>query len=103
VIIERTNTVDEGNLKSVARVLESFAARNQLTPREREMAGLLLVYGYSNKELAEHCDISVKTVKNHLDNMMRKLEIHSTRKLYSLLLQSFYEEEEAVLLSIKER
>lgn len=92
MIIERMSTDYDENLQFVKKVLDRFADRNQLTPRESEMAGLLLVYGYSNKELAEHCAISVKTVKNHLDNMMRKLEIHSTRRLYSLLLQSFYEE-----------
>lgn len=88
---------DVSNVDFVNRALEVFAERNQLTPREKEMVGLLLMYGYSNKELAEHCDISVKTVKNHLDNMMRKLEIHSTRRLYSLILQFFYEEETRLL------
>jgi len=70
----------------------SFAEQNQLTRRESEIAILLVLHGYSNQELADHCTISVKTVKNHLDNIMRKLGINSTRKLYSMLLQTFCHE-----------
>ncbi|WP_028547975.1 response regulator transcription factor [Paenibacillus sp. UNC451MF] len=76
-------------LEYVRQSMLSFAERNHLTRRESEIAILLVLYGYSNQELADHCTISVKTVKNHLDNIMKKLGIHSTRKLYSLLLQAF--------------
>ncbi|MFE5318978.1 helix-turn-helix transcriptional regulator [Paenibacillus sp. NPDC056579] len=79
----------------------SFAEQNQLTRRESEIAILLMLYGYSNQELADHCTISVKTVKNHLDNIMKKLGIHSTRKLYSMLLQTFCQECSLPLTDVK--
>ncbi|MCS7462200.1 helix-turn-helix transcriptional regulator [Paenibacillus doosanensis] len=88
-MLERASLKYEVNyLEYVRKTMNIFAERNRLTRREAEIAALLLLYGYSNQELADHCTISVKTVKNHLDNMMKKLGIHSTRKLYSMLLQT---------------
>ncbi|GAA4861976.1 hypothetical protein GCM10023310_46710 [Paenibacillus vulneris] len=89
-MLEIVSTKYEGKyLDYVRQTMLSFAERNHLTRRESEIAVLLMIYGYSNQELADHCSISVKTVKNHLDNIMKKLGIHSTRKLYSMLLQAF--------------
>ena len=47
----------------------------------------LATYGYTNKEIAENCCISEKTVKIHLANIMSKIGIGSMRKLLALLLQ----------------
>lgn len=45
-----------------------------LTEREKEILSLL-VQGYSNRGLAEALFISEKTVKNHISNIFRKLEV----------------------------
>lgn len=47
---------------------------NMLTDREKD----ILTYagqGYSNKEIAEHCFISLATVKSHFRNILKKLEV----------------------------
>src|SRR5207302_5088481 len=48
-----------------------------LTPRELEIVAAV-VAGYSNKEIAEHFQISEDTVKHHLSNIFDKLGV-STR------------------------
>ncbi len=46
-----------------------------LTPREREIAGLLEA-GLSNKDIAVRLGIEVATVKNHVHNLLDKLQVH---------------------------
>jgi len=46
-----------------------------LTPREREIAGLLEA-GLSNKDIARRLGIEVATVKNHVHNLLEKLQVH---------------------------
>ena len=50
----------------------------ELTEREREILGLL-GEGYSNRDIAEELVITVGTVKNHVHNILDKLDVH-TRK-----------------------
>lgn len=50
----------------------------ELTEREREILGLL-AEGYTNREIAEELVITVGTVKNHVHNILDKLDVH-TRK-----------------------
>ena len=45
-----------------------------LTKREREVF-LLLVENKSTKEIAEELEISEKTVRNHISNVMQKLGV----------------------------
>ena len=45
-----------------------------LTNREREVF-LLLVENKSTKEIAEELEISEKTVRNHISNVMQKLGV----------------------------
>jgi two-component system nitrate/nitrite response regulator NarL len=47
-----------------------------LTAREREIAPLL-ERGLSNKEIASHLHIEVATVKNHVHNLLEKLQVGS--------------------------
>lgn len=47
-----------------------------VSKREEEVLKLI-GRGYSNKEIASHLDISVKTVEAHRANAMRKLDLHS--------------------------
>lgn len=50
----------------------------ELTEREREILALL-GEGYSNRDIAEALVITVGTVKNHVHNILDKLDVH-TRK-----------------------
>ena len=45
-----------------------------LTPREREVA-TLIDRGLSNKEIAQRLSISTATVKNHVHNLLEKLQV----------------------------
>lgn len=67
------------------RIVQRFAAlaadrlamplRAMLTVRERQIVALL-ERELSNKEIAQELSIEVATVKNHLHNVMRKLNVH---------------------------
>ncbi len=57
---------------------------NQLSPREREIAGLAAA-GHTNRDIAASLYLSDRTVKYHLANAMRKLEVRSRRQLRDAL------------------
>ncbi len=46
----------------------------ELTEREREIL-TLIAQGWSNREIAEHLVVSLKTVRNHVSNIFSKLEV----------------------------
>jgi two-component system, NarL family, nitrate/nitrite response regulator NarL len=48
---------------------------DHLTAREREIL-LLIDQGLSNKEIARRLSIEVRTVKNHVHNILEKLQVH---------------------------
>lgn len=50
------------------------AAIDELTPREREVLGLL-ADGRSNADIADELTISIKTVKTHVSSILRKLDV----------------------------
>jgi len=50
------------------------ALNNGLTEREKEVLGLV-GEGLSNKEIAKKLFLSEKTVKNHLNNIFKKIEV----------------------------
>lgn len=47
---------------------------NILTPREKEIFSLL-IDNYNTKEIAKKLNISEKTVRNHISNVMQKLDV----------------------------
>jgi DNA-binding NarL/FixJ family response regulator len=51
-------------------------ARAELTEREREVLGLM-AEGKENPQIAEDLFISVQTVKNHVSNILAKLEVEN--------------------------
>lgn len=73
-------------MQRLGPALVRLTSRHQLTSRESEMVALIALYGLSNREIAERCAISEKTVKNHIANIMHKLGIQSMRKVQSILL-----------------
>jgi len=52
----------------------SSAAFPQLTHRERDVLGLIAL-GRSNAEIADHYVLSLKTVRNHVSNILTKLAV----------------------------
>ena len=64
-------------LESAIEAVEGrFDAIESLTPREREVLGLL-AQGYTNKEIAENLVISTNTVKRHLKSIFEKLGVNT--------------------------
>ncbi len=60
------------------RVAEAAAPRSsgleRLTPRETEIVDLI-EQGLSNKQIARRLSIELATVKNHVHNILEKLEV----------------------------
>ncbi|MGH8931650.1 MAG: LuxR C-terminal-related transcriptional regulator [Egibacteraceae bacterium] len=68
---------------TLLRRVATLAAQGQpdpnharLTPREREVLALI-EKGWSNKDIARHLSIEVRTVKNHVHNIFDKLRVRS--------------------------
>lgn len=57
---------------AIARKVEARKQQEELTPRELEVLQLL-GQGTSNKELVDHFNISMSTVKHHITNIREKL------------------------------
>nr|BFE37196.1 LuxR family transcriptional regulator [Actinomadura rugatobispora] len=57
---------------------------NELSPREREVAGLA-ASGHTNRDIAATLCLSDRTVKFHLANAMRKLQVGNRRQLRDVL------------------
>lgn len=74
-------------LEKTRRGLTAEEARETiglLTPRERQIAKLLL-QGVPNHGIAERLNLSVRTVENHRTSLYRKLRVNSLEELKSLL------------------
>ncbi len=56
----------------------------QLTRREQQLARLVCD-GRSNQEIADESNLSLETVKKHLHNVFRKLEVNSRSRLMALM------------------
>lgn len=56
----------------------------ELTSREEEVLALINK-GYTNQEIAEHLVIECGTVKNHVHNILKKLEVNSRQEAASIL------------------
>lgn len=56
------------------------AETEQVSIREREILQLL-AEGYSNREIADQLNLSLKTIETHRFNIMRKLGLHSIADL----------------------
>jgi DNA-binding NarL/FixJ family response regulator len=65
--------IPELNSKRISKN-EDDSKISDLTKRELEVLKLLSV-GMYNKEIAEKLEISERTVKNHVSNIFKKLEV----------------------------
>jgi DNA-binding NarL/FixJ family response regulator len=65
------------------------AARSNLTPREAEVLRLLAM-GLGQDEIAARLVISRKTVGTHIENVLRKLGVHSRAQAIALAFRDGY-------------
>jgi DNA-binding NarL/FixJ family response regulator len=72
----RTQTKDDGG----------FPDAGALTPRERELIGLI-ASGQTNRQIADRLCISEHTVKNHIKNMLEKLGLDNRVQLTAYALR----------------
>jgi len=68
------------------------ASKATLSERESEVLRYIAL-GYSNKEIADLMQVSVKTIEAHKANAMRKLDMHSRIDIVRFaILQGWLEE-----------
>lgn len=61
--------------------LQKVLATSQLTPKEREVLGLML-QRFSNSQIAEELVVELSTVKTHVRRILRKLDLGNRRELF---------------------
>lgn len=86
-----TNIRDNGAYitpKVARKIIEHFQQPNtykeQLTPREIEVA-CFIKDGLSYKKVAERCDISLDTVRMHIRNIYKKLNVNTKHQLTKII------------------
>lgn len=79
-------------IASLLRRVAALAAKRppraplaHLTPREREIVELI-GQGLSNKEIARRLSIEIRTVKNHVHNILEKLQVHRRGEAAALIM-----------------
>lgn len=77
----------ESYTRPAVNSIEKNDAATVLTSRERQISGLMSE-GLSNKQIARNLSIEVSTVKNHVHNILVKLDVKSRLQVVSLLQQS---------------
>jgi DNA-binding NarL/FixJ family response regulator len=68
-------------------VAEAAPAAPSLTPRERDLLGLLVRGVTANRQLSKALGVSENTVKYHLRNVLGKLKVHRRAEAISLALR----------------
>ncbi len=71
--------------EAASSAIAALAMRHGITHREQEVMALL-VEGKSNKEIEDSLCISFSTVKNHVYNLYKKLEVNSRAQLIHLVM-----------------
>lgn len=66
----------QGHETEIPDAEEKIAALERLTRREREVLALI-AEGLDSKEIAERLTLSMTTVRNHVQNILDKLGVHS--------------------------
>lgn len=75
-LMRRLNELARLAIQPAAAMGENGNGTHGLTPREFEILELI-AQGLSNREIAERLVIEVGTVKNHVHNILQKLEVSS--------------------------
>ncbi|WNM59624.1 response regulator transcription factor [Candidatus Nitrospira allomarina] len=66
--------------ESTEELLESNSEGQSLTARQKEILSLV-AQGFTNREIGEKLDISVRTVEVHRFNLMRRLRVRNVAQL----------------------
>ena len=77
----RTRRTDPGLPPIDYRKAVDGFLQEELTPRERDIVGLILL-GYPTAKIASRLKLSVNTIKNHKKRMYNKLDITTERELF---------------------
>lgn len=85
--IRRLAQGTESRSRQATESKHSNDAATDLTARERQISRLIYE-GMSNKQIARSLSIEVSTVKNHVHNILVKLDLKSRVQVVSLLRQS---------------
>nr|WP_275951264.1 helix-turn-helix transcriptional regulator [Hydrogenoanaerobacterium saccharovorans] len=72
--------------RRVHNPLTGHDVADDLTTTEFEMC-MLAARGWTNQEIAEHLNISVNTVKTHLSEAMKKLQVNNRKDLKKYMLK----------------
>jgi len=65
---------------------KTASTQDNLTAREREILKLI-AEGFTNKKIADHLCISLKTVEKHRSNLMKKLDLHHTAAITAYAIE----------------
>lgn len=66
-------------LKQLEKEFELQKLRNLITPTEFQILQLI-DQGYTQAEIADHLVVSIRTVKNHIHNVLKKLQLPSSKE-----------------------
>lgn len=73
-------------LQEFRRMASKNPAEPSLTARENEVL-VLVAKGYTYREIAEKLFLSIKTVQNHVQNILAKLQLHKRYELMRYAIQ----------------
>lgn len=85
-LLELSNDIEADDIVKYEKVC---AFITQLPPQSRKIFQLHKLDGYSYKEIAEHLNISPKTVDSHLTTTMKKIKEHFNPIAMSVLISIF--------------
>lgn len=88
MLVQAIRAVDSGTrwlAPAIRKQFDDRALRQQLTTREIEVLKLL-ARGLTNREIANVYGISASTVKNHMNNVMAKLDVADRTEAVSFCL-----------------
>jgi DNA-binding CsgD family transcriptional regulator len=83
IFFKRGNLIEKSNITE-SEYLTDILDRKSVTAREKEIIQLILA-GKSNGEIEDILYISSHTVKNHIYNIYRKLNVGNRYEMISLL------------------
>ncbi len=73
-------------LNDSIKIPENFIKKNKLSERENEII-LLVINGFSNKDISDKLFISVGTVKTHLNNIYKKINVSGRMALINRIIE----------------
>lgn len=77
-------TPERHHMETIRSKCAMLARAYKLSPREEEIL-LMLVNGKRAAQIKEECNLSLFTVRNHIQNVYRKFDVHSINELESLV------------------